>query len=178
METTVKSRPKLERNGKRSVSQAANCAASLPPQDMPELPKGVCVKSEILRPRYDNLEEWAQNPRHVLVTRKGRVFVGRGEKRHVFAYKQSPWANPFSLKEYSLDESLELYKQHLESLLKEKHNGDAFLKLRDAEEIGCFCKPTEQCHRNVILHKLVELISEESNAQKRRKVDTWKEGVQ
>ena len=41
------------------------------------LPKGVCVKVKSLRPRFDNLREWNNTDDHILVTRRGRVFIDR-----------------------------------------------------------------------------------------------------
>ena len=99
--------------------------------------------------------QWYHTDGNVLITRHGRVFVKKanGEK-HIFAYPQSPWANPFKLSQYSMAESLKRYDAYLEEKLKNKKTLEEFLKLKNAKEIGCFCAPNSQCHRNVILQKL------------------------
>lgn len=115
-------------------------------------PKGVCVKVKHLRPTYDDLCEWLACESHVLVTRKGRVFI----KGEIFHYPGSEWANPFPVKEYGLEQSLELYEQHLTQLLRTPAVRERFSVLRDATEIGCFCEPGARCHRDVILTRLNE----------------------
>lgn len=121
------------------------------------LPKGVCVKVSSLRPRYSDLEHWLQDPKHTLVTRHGRVFIGSGEAKHVFPYKGSEWANPFTVKEYGLDESLRLYEEYLTKKLGDPKMLKKFKELKEFEEIGCFCDPGDNCHRDVILKKLREV---------------------
>ena len=123
-----------------------------------KLPTGVCVKVTSLRPRYNDLEQWCRNPRHVLVTRHGRVFIGKGDKKHVFSYPSSDWANPFKVKEHGLEKSLELFDQYLTEKISDPAELEKFLKLRDYDEIGCFCEPGAKCHRDIIRHKLVEAL--------------------
>ncbi|KAI9324787.1 hypothetical protein DFJ73DRAFT_871489 [Zopfochytrium polystomum] len=86
-----------------------------------QLPRGVCVKVAHLRPRFDNLQAWRSHPGHVLVTRAGRIFITDPETRksRPYVYEASPWANPFKLSQYSLQESLRRFRAHLEELLKD-----------------------------------------------------------
>lgn len=67
---------------------------------------GVCVKIKSLRPVYNNLEDWLRDGENELVTRGGRIFIGSGDNRRVFHYPRSPWANPFSVQDYVLEECL------------------------------------------------------------------------
>lgn len=120
-------------------------------------PVGVCVKVSSLRPKYDNLSEWLKVPGHVLVTRRGRVFINKT----VFSYPESPFANPFKLTEYTLDECLRLYEQHLDKILKNKKTLSLFLDLNNATEIGCFCEPGQKCHRDIIISKLQEWMNQQ-----------------
>lgn len=114
------------------------------------LPKGVCVKVDYLRPNYSNLRDWLNAKGHVLVTRPGRIFIDK----HIFHYPGSPWANPFKIKDYGLNQCLELYKKHLDKLLLDPNKLEEFKELKNATELGCFCKPDENCHRNIIIEKL------------------------
>ncbi len=120
-------------------------------------PKGVCVKVSSIRPKYDNLEEWCANPKHILVTRRGRVFITTPTGKYVFHYSQSEWANPYTVKKYPNGKALELYEEYLTEKLTNGAALGRFLKLFDAEQIGCFCDPGMPCHRNIILRKLQEL---------------------
>jgi len=66
------------------------------------VPKRQCVKAKWLRKETgcDNLEEWLSNPRNMLCTRRGRIFIGsvaQGNHR-VYHYPQSEWGNPYKLK--------------------------------------------------------------------------------
>jgi hypothetical protein len=67
-----------------------------------DVPKRQCVKVKWLRKETgcDNLEEWLSNPKNMLCTRRGRIFIGsqiQGNHR-VYHYPQSEWANPYKLK--------------------------------------------------------------------------------
>lgn len=133
------------------------------------IPVGVCVKVSSIRPAYNNLKEWTQDVDNCLVTRNGRVFI---TKQEVFHYPNSPWANPFRLKDYSVEESLELYKNHLDKLLKNEKMLDEFKLLSTKKRIGCFCAPGALCHRNIILQKLKEIfdekVEEEPNVKQKK----------
>ena len=123
------------------------------------LPEGVCVKAKNLRPKHDNLREWMANSSHVYVGRRGRIFIKeRGGGKHVFHYKDSEWCNPFKLTEYSLEESLEKYENYLCRKLDDDPDAlERFRHLSFASEIGCFCDPSQKCHRDVILKILREI---------------------
>ncbi len=122
------------------------------------LPIGVCVKVTSLRPIYSDLEHWCSNPRHHLACRNGRVFIGKSDNKHVFAYPSSVWANPYTVKEYGLDKSLELFEIHLTKLLADENMKIKFLELLEYDQIGCFCEPGAKCHRDVILRKLKQML--------------------
>src|SRR3989304_9746453 len=101
-----------------------------------KLPVGVCVKVDNLRPQFSDLEAWLKDKRHALVCRGGRVFIGSGATKHVFYYPTSEFANPFKVKEYGLDKSLQLFEEHLDKLLEEPGFKSRFLGLADFEELG------------------------------------------
>ena len=105
-------------------------------QKVAKLPMGVCVKVASLRPRYNDLEKWCINPRHTLVTRHGRVFIGKGDKKHVFSYPSSDWANPFKVKEHGPEKSLELFDEYLTEKISDSAELKKFLQLCNYDEIG------------------------------------------
>lgn len=131
------------------------------------LPKPVCVKVESLRKRgYPDLRAWIQNDpkRHLLVTRRGRVFVttrssSNPPKKEVFTYPASEWANPYPVgKRFSLPDSLNLYSDHLDRLLRDPTVRRRFLsQLIQGTEIGCFCLDPKECHTRIILEKLQKI---------------------
>ena len=130
-------------------------------------PVGVCVKVSSLRPRYDNLEEFLNDPssKNVLVCRRGRVWITNSKTgvKKIFTYRDSHFANPFRVGEknkpgyYSLSESLRLYREHLDKILEDADTKKQFLDLATKDRVGCFCDTGSPCHRDVIIEKLASL---------------------
>ena len=148
---------------KRSRSPEGAETLEKTPCANPKLPVRCCIKVDSLRPKYNNLKEWLSDPKHVLVIRRGRVFIkeAAGSEPRVFTYAQSEWANPFPLKQYSLKESLQRYDAHLQKLLEDEGTRKRFLKLQDADCLGCFCEPDHPCHVDIILQKLKQMTAPE-----------------
>lgn len=118
------------------------------------IPKRVSVKVDYLRPRYDNLQQWIQQPGHILCTRRGRVFITDNQGKYVFTYPESPWANPYTVKDYGLDQALVLYENYLHQQLTNPQTLQQFTELSNVKELGCFCAPHESCHVDVIIKLL------------------------
>lgn len=114
----------------------------------------VSVKVADIRPEYQNLKEWMDNPNNVYIGRKGIVFVD-GQR---FPKTDSIWANPFKLKDYTLEECLQKYEQYiLKHRTKEEFNS---LK---GKTLGCWCRsgpkknaPGEICHGDILLRLIRE----------------------
>jgi hypothetical protein len=123
-------------------------------------PRGVCVKVASLHPRFENLKEWVEaSPKHVLVTRRGRVFLDRTT---VYQYAESEWANPFPVgkKKHTLEQSLQMFEAHLAKLLEDAEKRERFVAMMSgAAEIGCFCAPGARCHRDVLIRVYREFSS-------------------
>lgn len=103
-----------------------------------------CIKVAELRKKYGNnidLQQWMANPNNLYVGRPGRIFIN-GE---IFHYAGSKWANPYKLTEYSIDESLELYKAHLKNKNLLAQLGELLGKT-----LGCFCDQNGKCHAKVL----------------------------
>lgn len=114
--------------------------------------KVVNVKVKFIRKNgYDNLREWLKDENNLYIGRRGRVFIKEknGEKT-VFHYEASKWQNPFTVKKYGLEKSLELF----ENYAKQQLIGDIF-ELK-GKNLGCWCKDGEQgkCHGDVLLNLL------------------------
>lgn len=118
-----------------------------------------CIKVGSLRKEAKDktitLKKWMANPKNVYVGRSGRIFIGAGEDKEIFHYKGSKFANPYKVGtkegEYSLEESIKLYKLHL----KNKELIEKAKKELKGKNLGCFCDQKGLCHAKV----LAEIVS-------------------
>ena len=102
--------------------------------------------------KYKNISEWLEDANNVYIGRQARINVNGV----YIGINRSRWANPYSVKDYGIERSLELYRAHLEDLLKSESNRDLFLQLR-GKTLGCWCKSTvekEPCHGDIIVEYL------------------------
>jgi hypothetical protein len=112
----------------------------------------VNCKVKYIRPKYNNLKEWMDDPNNIYIGRGGVVFIDN--KR--FPSNGSPFSNPF--KDGPLEERIEKYRIYMSKKLKEDDTlVKALLQLK-GKNLGCWCKP-EKCHGDV----LIELINEYLN---------------
>jgi len=108
-----------------------------------------CIKVASLRKESGdpliNLKVWLDDPQNVYVGRPGRIFIDK----EIFFYSGSKFANPYSLKEYNLERSLELYEDHLvtSGLI------DQIEELR-GKNLGCWCDQRGKCHAKILLKYL------------------------
>ena len=108
------------------------------------------VKVKYIRPTYNTLSDWMENPQHEYIGRGGVVFINKER----FPKKSSQWANPFKLKKEGRDKCLELY----ETWVREKINreGTDELKKLKNKVLGCWCHP-EKCHGDILIKILNEI---------------------
>ena len=91
---------------------------------------------------YENLVEWLNEP--------GHIYVGRA-CHYVKGADRSVWMNPFSIKKYGIDKSLELYENHIRTNLWDKMDS-----LKEYSNLGCWCidshsmNDSEICHAQVL----------------------------
>lgn len=78
----------------------------------------------------------------------GAVYVGRSAPY----LKRSPFANPFSVKEFGREEAVRLYREYL---LTSPGLLDAARAQLVGRDLACWCKPDELCHADV----LIELVN-------------------
>lgn len=93
-----------------------------------------CIRVAELRPEYDTLVDWLLTPNHIYIGRFNRV---KGAAH-------SPWANPYPLSKYTVDESLALYKQHV-------INRELDVSTLGGLVLGCWCPPNARCHADVLI---------------------------
>jgi hypothetical protein len=107
------------------------------------LPHRVCIKkSELIKRGCTDFEDWSRNPKH--------LYIGRNMSFYVKGAHASKWCNPFKLTDYTSEESLSRYRQHI--LLSSLNY--QLSELSSYSEIGCWCLPGEPCHGNVLLDLL------------------------
>ena len=140
--TTNTNKKDINQSNNTNINQSNNT-------NIKEITKSECIKVGSLRKRHGkdiNLEKWLQMPNHLYVGRRGRIFIDK----NIFHYPDSKWKNPYNLKEYSLEKSLQLYEKHVRENL-----------INDIEELrgktlGCFCDNDNPCHSKILIKILNE----------------------
>ena len=109
----------------------------------------VNCKVKFIRPKYQNLREWMDDPDNVYIGRAGVVFID-GER---FPKKASVFANPFKVgKHGTREEVIAKYEDYIRGKLDTIR--DDFTNL-GGKNLGCWCHP-EPCHGDVLLRLLEE----------------------
>ncbi|VBB17750.1 protein of unknown function DUF4326 [Yasminevirus sp. GU-2018] len=114
-------------------------------------------KSELVKQRYNDFEDWASSENH--------VYIGRDMSFYVPGTVGSIWQNPFPVAKsdkeyksgrprYTLDESLKLFREHIES------SPDLIAKLPElkGKTLGCWCKPN-RCHGDILIEMIEKYCS-------------------
>lgn len=109
------------------------------------LPTIECIRVNFLRPRYQNLDEWAQVPGHVYIGGKLSHPL-RGGKSAV----SNKWENPFK-SEFNKTIALEKYREYARSNL-----ANSIQELDNTSSLGCWCfgEDLKTCHGNVLVELL------------------------
>lgn len=104
-----------------------------------------CLKVAELRKVHGNnidLRQWMAMKNNLYVGRSGRIFIN-GE---VFAYSGSKWGNPYRLSDYSLAESLILYRKHIIDSGLINQIGEL-----EGKTLGCYCNQKNPCHAKILV---------------------------
>ena len=110
----------------------------------------VNVKVSSIRPTYENLKEWCEDPKNVYIGRAGIVRIDGARYPPV----ESPWANPFKISEHmTRDVVLTKYRDHIEVKFGKTFRAE-LEKLR-GKNLGCWCKPLA-CHGDILKDLLLE----------------------
>lgn len=105
----------------------------------------VNVKVAHIRPRYQNLKEWCENPNNVYIGRKGIVFINKER----YPKQDSIWANPFKIdKNLTRENVLNLYENYIVEKINKENLFEELLKLKGCC-LGCWCHP-EPCHGDIL----------------------------
>lgn len=95
------------------------------------------------------------------------VYIGRQQSQGGWNLKKSEWANEFSAKKYTREESIQLFKQDFYE--KVRTDFDTWLPKLESlrgKTIGCWCAPLP-CHGNVIadlVEDVCKMIDEQDEA--------------
>lgn len=110
--------------------------------ELEPLAKVVCVKVDKIRPKYNNLEIWMNDPNNVYIGRRGIVFIDKVR----FPKEDSIWANPFKIdKDGNRDEVIEKYRKYI---LGKPELLNRLSELK-GKTLGCWCSP-EPCHGDIL----------------------------
>jgi hypothetical protein len=127
---------------------ATTIAAVVDPADAGRVPKVVSVRKAALRAAgHEDFLDWLATP--------GHVYIGRNMAFYVRGADASKWRNPYTLKKYTLEDSLARY----EELIRGGPLWDQLGELREVAELGCWCAPGP-CHGNVLQKLLRERFGE------------------
>ena len=128
-----------------------NCAKQIMSKQEPNSSR-ICVKVANLRKLYGSdatLEKWLQDFDNLYCGRAGRIFIN-GE---YFGYEGSKWANPYTVKKYSLENCIKLYREYITKKIEEDPENYDLNELK-GKNLGCWCNPKDKCHVDVLLSLL------------------------
>lgn len=120
---------------------------------MENLTKCVNVRVKYIRPEYDNLKEWMENPNNVYIGRKEVVFVD-GKR---FPEEDSIWYNPFRVTKLNSRKFIVgEYEKYITEFIKDNNLEEELLKLKN-KNLGSYCHSYES-HGNILI-ELINCIS-------------------
>jgi hypothetical protein len=116
--------------------------------------KVVNVKVQYIRPKYNNLKEWCEDPNNIYIARKGVVFVKTETGKERYPKQDSIWANPFKIdKDNERENLIDKYRTYIFDKLEKEPQLRVELKKLQSKSLGCWCKP-EACHGDVLLEAI------------------------
>lgn len=109
-------------------------------------------KKELQKLGYADFHDWNSSPNN--------IYIGRNMSFYVPGTTKSKWSNPYSVKKYGRELSIEMYKQYITD---SKERTDQLDEL-EGKTLGCWCKP-ESCHGDILFKLLQEKITARNNAR-------------
>ena len=114
-----------------------------------------CVKVKNIRPQYQNLKEWMNDPQNVYIARRGIVFID-GIR---FPPTDSIWSNPYKIDVNNTREDAILkYRDYIKNRIENDHSLKNKLINLKGKTLGCWCNP-EPCHGDVLVEIIEELLA-------------------
>lgn len=99
-------------------------------------------KKELNKRGIKDFAEWEE--------KNNTIYIGRDMNFFVNGTYASKWENPFVLKNYDIDSSLELYELHIKN--SPDNLLDQLCELKN-KELGCWCAPNK-CHGDVLIRMI------------------------
>lgn len=111
----------------------------------------VSVKVNYIKPKYNNLKVWMDDPNNVYIGRKGIVFVDN--KR--YPNENSIWSNPFKInRDNTREDVIKKYEIYITNKLDNNEiSYDELMKLEN-KNLGCWCKQDGvniMCHGDILV---------------------------
>jgi len=104
-------------------------------------------KVKYIRPQYQNLKEWMEDPNNIYIGRAGVVFIDKER----FPKQSSPFHNPFKIgKDGNRNDVIEKYRKYIIQKLDSEPELKLMLLDMKGKNLGCWCMP-EACHGDVLL---------------------------
>ena len=111
----------------------------------------VNCKVKYIRPKYNNLKEWTQDPNNVYIGRAGIVFI-EGSR---YPKQSSPFSNIYKVgKHGTREEVIQRYTKYIVDKLNNEPTLKHKLTKMKGKNLGCWCNP-ELCHGHILL-KLID----------------------
>ncbi len=108
----------------------------------------VNVKVANIRPKYNNLKEWMDDPENVYIGRGGVVFID-GKR---YPSTSSEFANPYKIgQDGDRTEVIEKYSEMVEQKIKSYPELKNKIKNLKGKNLGCWCKP-DLCHGDILFN--------------------------
>jgi hypothetical protein len=120
----------------------------------------VNVRVAHIRPKHPDLRAWCADRDNVYIGRGGIVFLDDGTgtgARCRYPPRGSLFANQFKVGKHG-DHArvVELYRQHVKSLLGESSEARELFAALRGKNLGCWCKPGP-CHGDVLVEMLQDV---------------------
>jgi len=107
----------------------------------------VNCKVSYIRPKYNNLKEWMNDPNNIYIGRDRVVFIDKQR----FPSQPSNFANPYKIgKDGTRQEVIFKYKKYITHQLETNILLQKELTNMKGKNLGCWCKP-DICHGDVLL---------------------------
>jgi len=110
----------------------------------------VCVKVANIRPEWQDLRAWCEDPANVYIGRGRIVFVDVGGAKVRYPPADSVFANPFKVgKDGTREQVVAKYRAWLKGEIQRGAITRGQLEALKGKRLGCWCHP-QRCHGDVL----------------------------